>query len=311
MSSNGALDDNKLRIIVGPTAAGKSALAMALASTERGAIINADSRQIYRGFDIGTGKPTIDERARVPHAGIDVAEPVERWSAARFSATASQWIGDAARDGRTPVVVGGTGFWIAALVRPLAPMPALDPVARERIATELATLSHAELRARCAELDPRSARLGHAQWRRAIEVALLTGRPLSAWHAESRETPARAVRYLLVDPRTALRSRIGARVDAMIAAGWPEEVRALVAAIPSAAIAWKACGYERLRAALAAGEPVDRVRDDVELETWQYARRQRTWFRRQLQHGPVTRLDPTAPDALERARAWWYGEDNE
>ena len=302
--------DNSLRVIVGPTAAGKSALAMRLAEAHGGAIVNADSRQIYRGFDIGTGKPTVQDRARVPHAGVDVAEPDERWSAAHFGNAANEWIERSQHEARTPVVVGGTGFWIGALVRPLAPMPALDPGARAVIAAELAKLSHDELRALCAEVDPPIAQLGHAQWRRAIEVARMTGRRLSEWQRASEDTSSRAVRYLLVDPGAELRGRIGARLDAMLAGGWAEEVRALAARVSPAAIAWKSCGYERLRAALANGEAVASVRDDIELQTWQYARRQRTWFRRQLKYGPVTRLDPAAPGAIERARAWWHGEDS-
>ncbi|HKS07475.1 MAG TPA: tRNA (adenosine(37)-N6)-dimethylallyltransferase MiaA [Gemmatimonadaceae bacterium] len=303
------MDGNSLRVIVGPTAAGKSALAMSLAESHRATIVNADSRQIYRGFDIGTGKPTREERVRVRHDGVDVADPHERWSAAHFGHAAGDWLADAARDGRTPVVVGGTGFWVAALVRPLAPMPTLDGAARARIAVELDALSHDELRARCAELDPPVAKLGHAQWRRAIEVTLITGRRLSEWQQVG-ETPARAVRYLLVDPGESLRARIGVRIDAMLAGGWVDEVRSLATNVASSAIAWKSCGYERLRAALANGDSIASVRNEVEVETWQYARRQRTWFRRQLKYGPVTRLDPAAPDAIERARAWWNGKDD-
>jgi tRNA dimethylallyltransferase len=297
-------------VIVGPTAAGKSALAMSLAGSYGATIVSADSRQIYRGFDVGTGKPTLDDRARVRHEGIDVAEPDERWSAARFGRAAGEWIANAERAGRTPVAVGGTGFWVAAVVRPLAPMPELDPGARAKIAEELDALTHDELRARCAELDPPIAKLGHAQWRRAIEVAAITGRRLSDWQQASRETAARSVRYLLVDPGESLRARIGARIDAMLANGWADEVRALAARVAPSAIAWKSCGYERLRTALENGEPVASARNDVEVQTWQYARRQRTWFRSQLQYGPVARLDPAAPDALERARAWWNGKDD-
>jgi tRNA dimethylallyltransferase len=307
------LDGEALRIIVGPTAAGKSALALSLAQQFASTIISADSRQIYNGFDIGTGKATRDELALVPHEGIDVADPSERWSAAAFANAAQQWIETAKAAGRTPVVVGGTGFWISALVAPLAYVPELDAGRRELLSAFLDTLPSERLHAWCAVLDPHISRLGPAQWRRAIEVAMLTGRRLSFWHAtSSRPTlgAARSPRYLLLDPGRALDDRIAARVDAMLAAGWADEVLSLMTTVPAGAVAWKACGYERLRTALSSGQDVASVRDDIVAGTRRYARRQRTWFRRQLKHGPVTQLDPCADDALVRAAAWWKGEND-
>lgn len=298
-----------LRIIVGPTAAGKSALAMSLAQRFGGTIISADSRQIYRGFDIGTGKPTRAERDAVPHEGIDVAAPRERWSAAMFAAAANRWIARTIATKRTPVIVGGTGFWIRALVAPLAPVPDLDPARRERIRAYMETLSREQLHAFCLALDPPIAQLGPAQWRRAIEVALLTGRRLSDWHAATPHAASLAPRFLLVDPGPPLRDMIATRVDAMLASGWADEVRSLRTTVPRDAIAWKACGYERIRDAVRDGVPVASVRDDIVAETRRYARRQRTWFRSQLTHGPVTTLDPLAPDALEQAARWWTGDD--
>lgn len=304
MSSSDASAGSSLRCIVGPTAAGKSALALAIADAAHGEIISADSRQIYRGFDIGTAKPTRAERARVPHRGIDVAEPTERWSAARFARDAAQWIAEATARKRPPLVVGGTGLWIAALVRPFAPIPALDPTRREALSEVFEGLSRDELRAWCAALDPDIARHGPAQWRRAIEVALLTGTRLSEWQ---RATPAPQwnAHYLLVDAGEALDDRIAARTDAMFAAGWMDEVRALSEHVPASAPAWKACGYERVRAAQTGGTPLDALRRAVIQETRQYARRQRTWFRRQLKHGVVTRVDATARDAVDQALSWW------
>lgn len=300
-----------LRIIVGPTAAGKSALALALAEECNGAIISADSRQIYRGFDIGTGKETAEERGRVPHYGIDVADPSEQWSASQFSVAADGWIRDAISRGHTPVVVGGTGFWIAALVSPLAPVPDLDVTARDALRATLATKTSDELREMCRTLDPLVAELGPAQWRRAIEVATLTGKRLTDWHRDHVKSPPRDVRYLLVDSGDAFERRIAARIDHMFARGWAEEVRTLSASVPSTATAWKACGYERLRDSLLRGEDERVSRDDVVRETRQYARRQRTWFRRQLKHGPVRTIDSTRDDALSLARAWWNGEDTD
>jgi tRNA dimethylallyltransferase len=311
MNSNAALAANSLRVIVGPTAAGKSALALALAEAFGATIISADSRQIYRGFDVGTAKPSLDERARVPHEGVDVASPAERWSAAHFCDAASVWIDSAASANRTPLVVGGTGFWIAALVAPLAPMPALDAERRESLDAILRTMTGEALRHWCARLDPPIAVRGHAQWIRAIEVAMLSGRRLSDWHRDAPPPNIRPVRYLLVDPGPSLDARIDARVDAMLAAGWIDEVRALSATVSPAAVAWKACGYERIRVAIASSHAIavsDVIRAELRRETRQYARRQRTWFRKQLLHGPVTHLDPAAPTAWDQARAWWDGD---
>jgi tRNA dimethylallyltransferase len=310
MSSNDASAANRLRVIVGPTAAGKTALALALAAERGAAIISADSRQIYRGFDIGTAKPSPAERHRVLHCGIDVAAPTERWSAARFASAGGEWVDAVHAKGETPVVVGGTGFWISALVAPLAPVPDLDPDRRVVVEQEMAAMSNDELRAWCAALDPVVATRGPAQWRRAIEVALLTGRRLSDWHGDTPASAPRAVRYLLVDPGDAIETHIVTRVAAMFDAGWVDEVRALVEAVPKDAVAWKACGYELLRDAIVSGGPHDQLAADVARETRQYARRQRTWFRRQLLHGPVTRLDPQAPNARARAFAWWDGDDD-
>jgi tRNA dimethylallyltransferase len=312
MSSSGVSGDSgSLRIIVGPTGAGKSALALALARDRASVIVSADSRQIYRGFDIGTAKPTAQERADIPHAGIDVAGPTERWSAARFAAAADGWIRGAEQAGRTPVVVGGTGFWIGALVAPLAAVPDLDESARDALHAEFATRTNEELRAWCLELDPELAHLGPAQWRRAIEVALLTGRRLTEWHRDAPASPPRSVRYLLVDAGAALDDRIEGRVHEMFARGWADEVRALSSSVPPDAIAWKACGYERLRDSLARGAPEQEVREDIVRETRQYARRQRTWFRRQLKHGPVRSIDSSGAEALSIARTWWEGGADE
>lgn len=303
-----------LRVICGPTAAGKSPLALALAEHVPLVIISADSRQLYRGFDIGTAKPTIAERARVPHWGVDVAEPLERFSAAHWAAGAHAAVAGATAAGRTPAVVGGTGFYLRALTAPLWREPPLDASRRASVARWLAPITTAELRRWCAALDPRRAHLGRAQLLRAVEVALLTGIPLSVWHAreapEERKqpevgAPGLHVRYLLVDPGPSLRDTIERRVDAMLAAGWMEEVMALDARVPATAPAWSASGYTRLRQAHRGELSRAAAREGTIIETRQYAKRQRTWFRHQLD-GDVTRLDPAAPDALARALRWWH-----
>jgi tRNA dimethylallyltransferase len=300
----------RLRVICGPTAAGKSALALALAERFPLAIISADSRQIYRGFDIGTAKPTPNEQARVPHYGIDLVDPKDRYSAAAWADAALGWIDAIERGGRTPVVVGGTGFYIRALTAPLFKEPPLDPARRCALEQALAPRTTAELRRWCAVLDPSRAHLGRTQLLRAIEVALLTGIPISTWHRQAARPPrlGAGARYLLVDPGQALATRIAERVEQLLDAGWEREVAALERWVPDDAPAWNATGYRHVRdlvrGRIARGTAVERII----IDTRQYAKRQRTWFRHQLPGGAVTGLDPTHPEALRHAVAWWLEE---
>lgn len=299
-----------LRIIAGPTGAGKSALAMALASRHGARIISADSRQIYRGFDIGTAKPTAADRAAVPHAGLDVADPTERWNAARWAQAADAWLAEDAAIGRPSIVVGGTGLWLRALVRPLADEPPMDPAHREAVRAELALMDTPALRTMVDQLDPARAHLGRAQLLRAAEVVLASGERLSDWHAKGAGKAARAARWLIVDPGDALAERLDRRRDGMLAAGWVEEVRALVATVPDDAPAWNACGYREIREVVQGRCGLDAALEAVRISTRQYAKRQRTWFRTQMDEvGPVTRLDPTAPDAMAVAERW-FSEDS-
>jgi tRNA dimethylallyltransferase len=309
MSSTGASAgaEPPLRIIAGPTGAGKSALALAAAERLGAVIVSADSRQVYRGFDIGTAKPTAAERARVRHEGVDVAEPMERWSAARWAAAATAWIAAARAGDRPAVVVGGTGLWLRALVRPLADEPEMDPNARRALQQELARLETPALRERVAQLDPARAHLGRTQLLRAAEVALLTGTRISDWHAAGEAKPARRARWLVVDPGPALQARLATRVDAMLDAGWEAEVRALASRVPADAPAWNACGYNAIRDLVRGTRDRAAVRDEVFVRTRQYAKRQRTWFRNQLDDEPaVTRLDPRDPAATRRAVDWLF-----
>ncbi|MGH7714327.1 MAG: tRNA (adenosine(37)-N6)-dimethylallyltransferase MiaA [Gemmatimonadaceae bacterium] len=298
--------DVRLRIIVGPTAAGKSALALALAHSVGATIISADSRQIYRGFDIGTAKPSPNEQQQVPHVGIDVVASHERYSAAQFAALARTAIDEGTRQGREVVVVGGTGFYIRALVDPLFPEPELDPARRDELALYLGTLSTETLRAWCVAIDPPRAALGRAQLLRAIEVGLLTGRRLSELFRAPSDARRITPRYLLVDPGAALHDAIERRVDDMLRRGWVDEVRRLAASAPATAPAWKATGYATLRRYVEGRQDSDlaMARADVITATRQYAKRQRTWFRHQL-HGDMQTLDPNDSTAFDRALAWW------
>ena len=299
------MPERPVAVVCGPTAAGKTALALQFAAQAPVTIISADSRQIYRGFDIGTAKPTVAEQAAVPHVGLDVAEPTERWSAWQWARLAHEAIAAARRAGRVPLVVGGTGFYIRALATPLAPLPPLDPDARAGLAALLDTMDSEELRRWCLRLDPERAALGPVQWRRAIEVALLTGTRLSAWHAQAPALPAVPVRYLVVDPGPPLADRIAARVETMVADGWVDEVTALVAAVPPSAPAWQATGYGAVRDVVEGRRSIEEAVARITIDTRQYAKRQRTWFRHQLVEGPVTRVAPDQPEAYERALAWW------
>jgi tRNA dimethylallyltransferase len=302
------LAGDRLRVITGPTAAGKSALAMSLAELFPLAILSADSRQVYRGFDIGTAKPTAEERARVPHFGLDVVDATERYSAATWADAAMGWIAESDRMGRSPVLVGGTGFYIRALLSPLFEEPPLDPARRRALQGALAELPSAELRRWCEQLDPARAHLGRAQLLRALEVALLTGTPLSVWHERAGRAPRVRARYLVLDPGAVLHDRIVRRVHSMLDAGWEGEVAALAARVPEDAPAWNASGYSAVRSLVQGCISRPAAIERVVIDTRQYAKRQRTWFRHQLRGESVTLLDPLAPDALERAAAWWTDE---
>jgi tRNA dimethylallyltransferase len=297
-----------LRIICGPTGAGKSAVALELCETTSTAIISADSRQIYRGFDIGTAKATLDERTRVTHYGIDVAQPEERYSAARWSSEAEAWIDCAAKMGKDSAIVGGTGLYINALVTPLFTAPEIDSLQRAELGRELATKSLAELRRWCGELDPARSHLGRTQLLRAIETALLSGSRISELHADHKASagaPDRDAVYLVLDPGPALGARIEERVDKMLKAGWAEEVRELMETVPADAPAWKASGYRVVREHVEGHLDLSSARQRIIIETRQYAKRQRTWFRHQLPPAAVTTVNPEDSQARAEVREWW------
>jgi tRNA dimethylallyltransferase len=308
------LADGRLRIICGPTGAGKSAIALDLGETVNAAIVSADSRQIYCGFDIGTAKPTRAERARVTHYGVDAVKPEERYSAARWVDDAWGWIGSAEAAGKEPVVVGGTGLYIKALVNPLFSAPQIDPNQRADLERELETKSVSELRRWCEELDPARAHLGRTQLIRAIETALLAGSRISDLHAEhtaaiviqaENDRPA----YLVVDPGDALAERIESRVDAMLEEGWADEVRELMRTVPAEAPAWQASGYSVMRQYVDGALDLSSARQRIIIETRQYAKRQRTWFRHQLPPAAVTLVNPD--DSRSRAIVWDWWETAE
>lgn len=212
---------HKIRVIVGPTAAGKSRRVMETAESEDIAIISADSRQIYRRFDIGTAKPSPEERSRVVHFGVDIVDPTEHYSAYQWARDASRWIVDAERLGKTPVIVGGTGFYIKSLFDP----PYDEP-------------------------------------------------PVEGFN--------RIPEYEIVDPGPDLKHHIETRIDQMLNDGWLVEVSTLMQTVPRDAIAWKASGYRVMRGHLEGEYSLEYARERAIIDTRQYAKRQRTWFRHQL-----------------------------
>lgn len=301
-----ALAGAEIAVICGPTAAGKSAVAMWLATRVPLTILSADSRQVYRAFDIGTAKPSLADQVRAPHRGIDVADPTQRYSAAVWADSAEGWIEDTKRASRTPVVVGGTGLYIHALFNPLFSEPVVDSSQRERLQSVLEPLDTDELRRWVHAIDPSRAHLGRTQLLRTIEIAVLTGGRISVLHRDRARSPRWRARYLLVDPGPVLAERIGARIDAMLDHGWSDEVRKLMRTIPENAPAWNATGYAAVRQLVRGERSRDETRESILIATRQYAKRQRTWFRHQLPADQVTRLDPTAAD-WQDVVARWFG----
>ena len=288
-------------VLVGPTGIGKTAVATALASLAPIEIISADSRQIYRGLDIGTAKPTAGERATAPYHGIDLIAPTEPYSAGRFARDAAGWIVAAAGRGRLPVVVGGTGFYIRALFEGLFDEPPMDEERRERLRESLAALPSAEQARWARRLDPGFTGGGTQRASRAVEVALLTGTPLSRLQkaSPSPAAPARPAYAVMTLPREALTARLAQRVRAMLDAGLVLEVRrALNAGVPPDAPGLSGVGYPEVLAHLRGELTADALFEAIVAATRRYAKRQATWFRHQLR-GAVMALDASLPpDAL-------------
>jgi tRNA dimethylallyltransferase len=274
-------------VIVGPTGVGKTAVVAAWAALEPITVVSADARQTYRGLDIGTAKPPGALLARVPHVGLDVVQPGERYSAGQFARDAARWLVEIRSAGRQPVVVGGTGFYVRALAEGLFHEPPLDAERRERLRAWTARLPVARLAHWAARLDRRFAGGGRQRAARAIEVALLTGRGLSWWQEHARATGAMRPWYIhLTLPRDALERRIADRVDAMLAAGLVDEVRRLLGRpVPPEAPGLDGVGYREVVAVLAGRLPEPALREAIVVATRRYAKRQETWFRHQLRDG--------------------------
>jgi tRNA dimethylallyltransferase len=295
-------------ILVGPTAVGKTAVALALGEHLDLEVVSADSRQAYRRLDIGTAKPTPRERRRVAHHGVDVVEPGRRYSAGRFAADGAQWIKEIRARGRLPVVVGGTGLYVRALAEGLFREPPLDPARRAALEGWVAQLADADLLRWVSRLDPEFRGGGRQRAQRALELVLLTGHPVGYWHRVARASGVVSPWYVvLTAPRPVLHRRIRQRAEEMVRRGMIEEVAAVLAeGHPPDAPGLNAVGVREAVEYHLGRRPRDTVAEAAAASTRQYAKRQETWFRHQLR-GPVLALDaarPPAELAAEIARAW-------
>ena len=276
-------------VVCGPTASGKTALAVELARQFGGEVVSADSMQVYRGMDIGTAKPTPAEMRGVPHHMIDVAGPKENYSVARYVQDAVPIVDGILARGKLPIVAGGTGLYIDHLTagRQFAPFEP-DSGLREQLQARAEAEGLPALRRQLEQIDPDAAARIHPndekRTLRALEVWLSTGKTISQHDRESREIPDRYTPLTIAlnfQERPWLWERIDQRVDGMMEHGLEKEVRQLLAdGVPRSCTAMQAIGYKELAAAISEGRPVSEGAEEVKLRSRQYAKRQLTWFRR-------------------------------
>ena len=291
--------------LMGPTAVGKTELAVWLVSRGSFEIVSVDSAMVYRRMDIGTGKPDRALLARAPHRLIDIREPHETYSAAHFRHDAQIAVAEIHRAGKTPLLVGGSGLYFSALMHGLSPMPAADPQLRRELGREAEREGWPAMHARLARLDPAAAARIHPndpqRVQRALEVAMRSGHPLSRLHAKGRGPAFGAKMHVVsldLPDRAVLHARIRARFESMLARGLIEEVRALRAdprlhlGLPS----MRAVGYRQIWTWLDSGTAFETMVDAALAATRQLAKRQLTWLRTQIR-GP--RFDAGRHDSRE------------
>jgi tRNA dimethylallyltransferase len=288
MATSGNSAPAPLVAILGPTASGKSALAVLLAERFAGEVIACDSAQVYRGFDIGTAKPTVEERRGIPHHMIDVIGPEEVFTAGEYRRRALDLLDDLRRRDRLPIFTVGTGLYLRALLEGLADAPARSEALRARLEASAARRGGAHLHGILRRIDPSAAARisGHDRQKlvRALEICLLAGKPLTAVFAAGRAKLEgyAPIKIGLHPPRAALYARIDRRVQTMLASGWQEEVAALVeGGVPRAAKPFESIGYRELRALVEQGKPVGNAHQAIAQATRRYAKRQLTWFRKE------------------------------
>jgi tRNA dimethylallyltransferase len=301
--------DAPLVAIVGPTASGKSALALRLAEEHSGEIVSCDSLQIYRGLDIGSAKPTAEERTRVGHHLIDVRDPDESFSAADYARLAREALADIRARGRLAIVAGGTGLYLRALLTGLFEGPSRDEALRARLERIAGRFGNPRLHRLLRRVDPEAAARIHATDRlrivRALEVFRATGKPLSAQHREGAE-PLRGYETRIIGlqpPRDVLRARVEARTREMFASGLLDEVRGLLDRYGRDLRPVRAIGYRQAVDVIEGRLSEEDARRSLDTETMQYAKRQRTWFRHQA---TATWFEDA--DAAATAIASWLDE---
>lgn len=286
--------------LTGPTTSGKTQLSCALARILEVEIISMDSRQVYKGMDIGTDKVPDDVREQVPHHALDLVHPDERYSAGQFARDARDWIKEIIKRDRVPVLAGGTGFFLKAITEPVFSEPPLDSARLKKIRRYLSALDYRVLAKWVEKLDPVRASLaidgGPQRMSRTIEVALLTGKPLSSWHRESPSDVA-ALTGLIIQlelPREEIDRRINDRVTYMVERGLVSEVRSLLeAGYTFDDPGMTATGYREIAHYLEGGQTLEEAMEEIRRNTRRYARRQLTWFRNQLPPS-VCMIDATA-----------------
>ena len=286
--------EGELLVVVGPTASGKTELAIRLAERFGGEVISADSVQIYRGFDLGSGKPTPAERARAPHHLVDAVDPLDHVDAGRYRLLAEAALAGLRARRKIPIVCGGTYLWVKALVQGLAEAAPADESVRARHREIAEREGRAKIHSMLAEVDPaiamRLAPNDLLRTSRALEVYEITGRPMSEWQAEhaASEPKHQAKLVGIAHPREELDSRITERTRRWLAEGWVDEVRGLVDAGYGDARAMGSVGYRQVHAHLAGELPLRELELAIVRATRLYVRRQRTWLRDE----PVTWLHP-------------------
>lgn len=300
--------------ITGPTTSGKTDLSLAIADRLPAEIVSMDSRQVYIGMDIGTDKISSEARALVPHHGLDVVRPDARYSAAHFARDARRYLREIAGRGRLPLLVGGTGFFLRALMEPVFAEPALDEDRLMALRRYLGTQPSDRLAAWVRRLDPERAELavagGPQRMCRTLEVALLTGIPLSRWH---REAPTEAegtpgVVVVLELPNEEMDRRIHDRVERMVDRGLLREVQGLLdAGYGDKDPGMTGTGYREIAGHLRGEYELADAVEKIRRSTRRYSRRQLTWFRHQLPSSTI-RIDAMAPveNQVERALGAWH-----
>ena len=309
---------NNIICIAGPTASGKTALAVELAKQFHGEVVSCDSMQIYKHMDIGTAKPTLDEMQGIPHHMIDVAEPNEDFSVSRYCEMATPIVDDILSRGKTAIIAGGTGLYMDSLIRgnDFAPFPATGH--RQRLEEKLNAVGLDAMIAELSAIDPEAVTRAQQNPRRiirALEVFYETGETITAHNLRTQAIPPRYSPLWLgldFDPRQALYERIDLRVSLMLEAGLMNEIKALLASgIPENCTAMQAIGYKEFVAALEGRCTIEEAANDVRQSSRRYAKRQLTWFRRNKEMNWLTRRDGVGTEEIiEKARQLILKTDN-